>query len=324
MTTDPDPPVLDCLCAGIVVADHVCAPIAEIPRPGTLIETTDLQLTIGGCASNCAVDMVRLGLTTAVAGTIGDDILGRFIHEALSAVGVDCRFLESRSDLATSSTLVINVTGEDRRFIHTTAANAHFTTETITDTILDRTRILYLGGYCLTPEPTAARVTDLFTRARARGVTTVLDVVVPGPGDYAHRLAPVLPVTDYFLPNDLEARLLCGIDDPLEQAEAFREAGAVTVVVTCGDRGAVLTGPHGRWRVGAHDVPFVDGTGSGDAFVAAFVLALLDDAPPPRCLAYGSAAGAMCVQSTGATTGMPDAVTLQRFVDEKPLSVESF
>ncbi|MFP6766776.1 MAG: sugar kinase [Planctomycetaceae bacterium] len=323
MTTDLALPVLDCLCAGIVVADHVCAPIAEIPKPGTLIETPQLQLTIGGCASNCAVDMTRLGLAAAVAGTIGEDVLGRFIREELTDAGVDCTFLESRPDLATSGTLVINVTGEDRRFIHTTAANAHFTTETITDAILERSRVLYLGGYCLAAEPTATRVTDLFTRARDRGVTTILDVVVPGPGDYVDRLATVLPVTDYFLPNDDEAGLLSGIADPGKQAEAFRQAGATTVVVTCGARGAVLVGPQDRWRAGAHDVPFVDGTGSGDAFVAAFVLALLDGAPPTRCLEFGSAAGALCVQSTGATTAMPDANTLRRFVDTSVLPIET-
>ena len=104
-----------------------------MPAPGVLVETSALHLSIGGCAANCAVNMTRLGLATAVAGTIGDDILGRFVREVLHDAGVDCSILEVRDDLATSATQVINVLGEDRRFIHATGANAHFTTDTITD-----------------------------------------------------------------------------------------------------------------------------------------------------------------------------------------------
>ncbi|HCD02699.1 MAG TPA: hypothetical protein DER64_19470, partial [Planctomycetaceae bacterium] len=163
---------LDCLCAGIVVADHVGAPIDRLPLPGMLAETASLHLSIGGCAANCAVDMTRLGLATAVAGTIGNDILGRFVREVLDEAGVDCSILEIRDDLHTAATQVINVLGEDRRFIHATGANAHFTTATITDEILQRTRVLYLGGYCLADQPAAAQVADLFGRARRLGVIT--------------------------------------------------------------------------------------------------------------------------------------------------------
>lgn len=313
---------LDCLCAGIVVADHVCAPVAELPAPGVLIETSALHLSIGGCAANCAVNMTRLGLATAVAGTIGDDILGRFVREVLHDAGVDCSILEVRDDLATSATQVINVQGEDRRFIHATGANAHFTTDTITDDVLEHTRVLYLGGYCLTPEPTAERVANLFARARQRGVITMLDVVIPAPGDYAHRLDAVLPATDYFVPNDDEARLLCGLVDPGDQARAFLDAGANHVAITCGDRGSVMLGPHGGLRATAHPVPLIDGTGGGDAFASGFILALLDDGSPEDCLRLGTAAGACCVQATGATTGIPDAASLRQLAADTPLEIE--
>lgn len=315
---------LDCLCAGIVVADHVCAPISELPGPGMLAETSALHLSIGGCAANCAVDMTRLGLAVAVAGTIGNDILGRFVRDVFQDAGVDCSILEVRDDLDTSATQVINVQGQDRRFIHAPGANTHFTTETITDAVLQRIRVLYLGGYCLTQEPTADRVAGLFTRARRLGVITMLDVVIPAPGDYSHRLESVLPVTDYFVPNNDEARLLCGLEQPIDQARTFQEAGASHVVITSGDRGSVLLGPTGGLRMPAHQVPLVDGTGGGDAFASGFILALLDNAPPEDCLRLGTAAGACCVQVTGATTGMPDAETLRKLAADTALEIESF
>ena len=316
-------PQLDCLCAGIVVADHVCAPVERLPEPGELVETSRLELTIGGCASNCAVDMARLGLRTAVAGTVGTDVFGQFVQDTLEDAGVDCRCLISRDDVDTSGTLVINVTGEDRRFIHATAANAHFTTEAISDELLSTTRVLYLGGYCLASEPPATDVVALFRRARQGGVITILDVVTPGPAAYWPRLVDVLPETDLFFPNDDEARLICGLEDPLAQADYFCEAGAGTSVITCGSQGSILVGPEGRWQAGVHPVPLVDGTGSGDAFVSGYILALLQGCDPPTCLRYGTALGASCVQATGATTGVSDADTLIRFVADHPLSLES-
>ena len=115
-------PRFDCFCAGIVVADHVCSPVAHLPAAGELVETNKLELTIGGCASNCAVDMAILGLKTAVAGTVGRDVFGQFVRDTLETSGVDCHCLQTRDDVDTSGTLVINVAGEDRRFIHATAS----------------------------------------------------------------------------------------------------------------------------------------------------------------------------------------------------------
>ena len=69
---------------------------------------------------------------------------------------------------------------------------------------------------------------------------TVLDIVQPGPGDHWAKLESVLAETDVFLPNEDEAAALTGLDDPMEQAERFADAGARTVVITCGGAGSVL------------------------------------------------------------------------------------
>src|SRR5438552_486359 len=52
----------DVLCAGIVVADHVCNPIPRVPAAGELVLTDRFLLTIGGCAANVAVDLTRMGV----------------------------------------------------------------------------------------------------------------------------------------------------------------------------------------------------------------------------------------------------------------------
>ena len=311
----------DCLCAGIIVADHVCEPIERVPGPGELVLTARTELAIGGCASNVAVDLARLGRRVAVVGRVGDDVFGDFVGRALESAGVDCRHLARSQTAETSGTLIINTRGEDRRFIHSKGANDEFTGREISRELIAGARVLYLGGFGLNALLTAANVQTLFEQARDAGVITVLDVVLPGPADYWSLLRPVLPWTDVFLPNEDEAALITGSDDPLQQAEQFRAAGAGTVVVTCGGRGAVLVSPSVRLRAEGYCVDFVDGTGSGDAFDAGYIHGLLDGCPPDDCLRYGSALGASCVRATGATNGVFNHLQLDEFVATNELSI---
>ena len=48
------------LCAGIVVADHLCTPISHVPAAGELVKADGMLLTIGGCAANAAVDLAKM------------------------------------------------------------------------------------------------------------------------------------------------------------------------------------------------------------------------------------------------------------------------
>jgi len=315
------PPITDCLCAGIVVADFICAPVSHVPEAGGLVMTDAISLAIGGCASNVAVDLARLGRKPVVVGRIGADMPGRFVREELAASGVDTRHLVD-SPGQTSSTLVVNVCHEDRRFIHAFGANALFDASEITPELVRTSKVLYLGGFGLMPRLAGDRVADLFRLARQVHVPTVLDVVVPDPGACRAQLLEVLPWTDVFLPNADEARLLSGIADPLDQARHFRNAGAGTVVITCGNQGAVLASRSETLRAGIFPAEFIDGTGSGDAFAAGFIWGLIEGCSAERCLEMGSALGASCVRRSGATTGVFTRSELEEFLSHNRLRVE--
>ena len=310
---------VDRLCAGIVVADHVCEPIDHLPHAGELVLTARTHLTIGGCAANVAIDLARLGRKTAVVGRIGDDFFGRFIADGLQAAGVDPGHLRVAPMEATSCSMIVNIRGEDRRFIHARGANRTFTGKEISSDMLRRSRSLYVGGYCLSDEPSPANVAALFRTAVECGVKTILDVVLPEPGDYWPFLAPVLPWTDVFLPNNDEGEAITGRKEPLSQALCFLEAGAKVVIVTCGSEGSVAASPEGNFRAGRFDVAQVDGTGSGDAFAAGYIHALLEGAGVAQCVQVGAALGASCVRTAGATTGVFDAHELDDFLKSHAL-----
>src|SRR5688572_3275059 len=117
---------VDVLSCGIVVADHVCTPITHVPAAGELVMAERMLLTIGGCAANAAVDLVKMEVSAAVVGKVGGDRFGRIVADMLGDHGVDVSLLSASATADTSQTLIVNVAGQDRRFIHTFGANAEF------------------------------------------------------------------------------------------------------------------------------------------------------------------------------------------------------
>ena len=312
---------IECLSVGLLVADHLCEPIARLPKAGELVLSDRLQLNIGGCASNAAMDLARVGVRVGVVGCVGDDIFGQFVVDTLNSGGVETSSIKRLTGIGTSGTLIVNVAGEDRRFIHAIGANGRLTAA---DVPLDRVRqakVLYVGGYFVTPALEQEALAELFRQARRAGVTTVLDVVLPGPGDYWPGLARLLTETDVFLPNDDEAKIITGLDDPRRQALKFLDAGVRTVVITCGGEGTVLVGEGLRVQTGAHRVQYVGGTGAGDAFDAGYIAGLLAGADPLESLAWGSALGASCVRSISATDSVFTRQEALAFMRDNPLKI---
>src|SRR6202790_3918274 len=225
------------LSAGIIVADHVCTPIPRLPAAGHLVMADRMLLTIGGCAANAAVDLVKMEVPTAVVGRVGGDVFGRVVADMLRGHGVDVSAIAVSVQADTSQTLIVNVAGEDRRFINTFGANAEFRAGDIPLDRVARCRVLYVGGYLIMPNLNQEELIPVFAAARQAGARTVLDVATPGPADYLSRLDRLLPHVDVFLPNDHEAGLITGERDPLRQAETFHRMGAGTAIVTLGGDG---------------------------------------------------------------------------------------
>lgn len=310
------------LCAGIVVADHVCTPIDHLPSAGELVMAERLLLTIGGCAANVAVDLAKMGVAASVVGRVGGDLFGRVVTEMLREARVDVSLLQVSPEADTSQTLIVNVVGQDRRFIHTFGANGDFRARDIPLEQATRCRVLYLGGYLVMPRMTQDELIPVFAAARAAGARTVLDVVTPGPADYLPHLDRLLPHVDVFMPNDHEAELMTGERDPVRQGECFRRLGANTVIITRGGEGAVLVGPTTRLRSGAFTMPFVDGSGGGDAFAAGYICGMLRDQDEVGCLRVASALGASCVRAVGTTTGVFTRDECEAFLKQNALKIE--
>ena len=310
-------------CAGIIVADTICGPIAQLPAEGQLTIVDEMPTKIGGCAANVAVDLAKQGVDAELVGCVGNDPAATALRQAISTAGVGCDAMVSVNGLPTSTTVILLVEGEDRRFIHTFGANTAFGMQHVHRDWLGGLGIFYLGGLFVLPSLDPAELVDTLTFCREHGVVTVVDVVVGEQFDQHEVLRQVLPHTDYFLPNDDEARRMTGKDQPLDQLRVLAELGAAQVIITCGEDGCIAASEGRYWRATAHRMDVIDPSGCGDAFASGVITALGSDAGLADVIRYASAIGAAATQARGTTDGVCSCAEAKAFVQAYPLEVES-
>ena len=311
----------DVLCVGLLVADLFVPPLPRLPNPGELQLVDDMLLSTGGCAANAAMDLARLGTRVAVAGKLGNDFFAGFVRQELEAKGVETTSIRLSATAPTSRTVILPVTGQDRRYIHAVGANAELRVDDVDLDQMARARVLYVGGYLLFPKFEPAALAELFHFARERGIRTVLDVAGPRAEQSLESLAQVLPVTDVFLPNQDEAAVITGENDPWRQSEILLECGATTIVITRGADGVVVRSRQAAFSAAALPIDFVDGSGAGDAFDAGYIVGLLEGWDLERTVAFASAVGASACTRLGTTPGVFTRAEALDFLARHPLNV---
>jgi sugar/nucleoside kinase (ribokinase family) len=297
---------MDAVCLGILVADLFASPVNELPGPGQLTLTERFVLGSGGCASNTAKCLRRLGRTVNVLGKVGEDILGDFVLRDLEVHGIETGNISRSARRQTSSTVILNVRGQDRRYLHAVGANADFTLADVPVEALDGARVLYVGGFLAMPGFGATDLGKLFQAAHERGILTVLDVVIPaGAACSVDTIKPALQHADYFFPNEDEAWAITGITDPGGQAGAFcRLNPRMTVVITRGKQGSLAKSGSVVMDTPAFPVESIDESGAGDAFTAGFITALLEGWPLDLTLRFAHVVGASCTRALGCIDGV--------------------
>ena len=307
------------LCVGILVADVFVPPLERLPAAGELISTEDFLLQPGGCAANTAIVLGRLGVRAAVCGRVGDDLLGEFVERDLRARGIDTSGIRRTEGAATSKTVIVPVVGEDRRFIHTFGANAALTAEDIDADALEAAEAIYVGGYLILPSLGADELAERLREARARGTRIVLDVAVPaGQSLSLDAAAPLLPLADYFVPNDDEAFALTGERDPRRQAERFLEHGANAVLIKLGERGVYVRDRDVELEMHAPPLQAVEPSGAGDAFAAGLMLGLLEGWELERSVRFACVIGGSACTALGCWAGVFTRAEAEEFIAANP------
>lgn len=263
------------------------------------------RLMLGGSAVITAVAAARLGARVALVGCIGTDWIGRALVEEITAQGVQCRVRTGAPGTPTSLTVVVS-RATDRAILTTNSTLGLLDCSAVPADLLADCRHLHVGGYFLLP-----RLWDglpgLFDQAHSLGVTTSIDPNWDPAEKWQGNLAATLPLTDVFLPNLAEARLISGEDDPAEAARILAGNGR-TVVVKMGGSGAMARRHESVEWAGSPVLEAVDATGAGDNFNAGFLVGRLSAFDLRRTLGLAVACGSLSTRDYGGT-GQP--VTLE-------------
>ena len=292
-----------------------------MPNAGQIVETSLMELCLGGCAANTAYDLAKLGVDVCLGGCIGEDPFGDFLLRTLEEAGVQTTGVNRCSQATTATSAVINVEGDDRRLISVVGANRLFKSSMIPEGLIESAAVIHIGGFLLLDALESVQTQERLEQARANGALVVLDVIEVNDPLAMERVQRVLPFTDVVLPHRDEAALLTGRKNPWDQAQMFRDAGASTVVITDGAQGTYVVTDELRLRSDAYPTSFLGGTGAGDAFDAGFIAGYLNGEDLKGCLPCGSAMGASCVRSTSATSSVFSKEEALRFMGDHTLHI---
>lgn len=293
---------IDLLVVGDCNPDLVLAGASVRPAFGqgeTWVE--EARLVVGGTSSITACGAARLGLRTAMAGVVGDDLFGRFMLAELARMGVDTAPMITDPGQPTGLSTVLVEPG-DRATLTFRGTIGALAPAMVPDELLARTRHVHSGGYFL--QGAAALLTDVFQRARTAGATTSLDPGADPDGRWDGGLSGLLPHLDHLLPNDAEARALTGLASAEEAAIRLAAAGPA-VLVKCGANGVLAAAGGEIHRASALPVDAVDTIGAGDSTNAGWLAGILHGWPAGRAARLAAICGSLSVRGAGGTAAQP-------------------
>ncbi len=274
----------------------------RIPQPGETIIGSDLCTVPGGKGANQAVAAARLGVQVSMVGRVGCDAFAESLRNNLSAANVDHSFVIQDPEAATGVALIVVDDGGQNSIVVASGANAWLTPA---DVDAAESAIATADALLLQLESPLETVTQAAEIARTHGVTVILN---PAPA----RSLPVelLAMVNVLIPNEIETALLTGlpVGDQAQTeaaATALLDLGVGTVILTLGERGAMLAQERRTELFPAFAVTPVDTTAAGDAFVGGFAVALAEGRTLAEAVRWGNAAGALATTKLGAQPSMP-------------------
>jgi ribokinase len=289
--------------------------VARMPRPGETIPGRDFQTIPGGKGANQAAAAARLGGRVAMVGRVGNDAFGPPLIENLKRLGADTGHVHLDGAAATGTAMIVVDDAGQNSIVIAAGANGCVGREDVDriDRLLSRAQCLLLQF-----EVPLDAVQYAMERARGHGVKVILN---PAP---ARSVPPgFLSGVDYLIPNESEASLLSGIQvrdlaSAEEAACRLQSDGGPVVILTLGERGALLVSRETVCHVPAHRVEAVDTTAAGDAFIGGLAMGLVQGYPLEEAVRYATCAGTLAVTRFGAQTSLPSAEEVWTLYNQAP------
>lgn len=249
----------------------------------------------------------RMGVETAILGSIGADSFGDVLLRRLISGGTATNLVKRHPTLPTGTAHVgYNPDGSRDFVFHIAGSAAEDIRPEDVEHLLFDADALHISGATLGSE--ALRATALTAIETAKKSRTPLSFdpnlrqeLMTDPEAFK-AIKTAIGAAAWLFPSEDDLRALAPNTAPLEIASNWSESGK-TVVMTQGAAGASLFAAGQRQYIPAPSVTEIDPTGAGDAFAATFVASLLTGIDEKAALALAVKAGANAVTKLGPMEG---------------------
>ena len=278
---------VDVVVVGSANLDLV-ARTSRLPKPGETVSGSHFFEACGGKGVNQAIAAARAGAKTAFIGALGRDNAGETLLAALVNDGVDVSAVQRVSAPTGRALIGVSDDGENSIIVVPGANHA------INVDDIEKNRSLISSAKVLlcqleVPLSVVQRAFELAGSSTTR-------ILNPAPAQtLPHSL---LSVVDIVTPNEHEVEILGGVDE-------LRSLGIQTVIVTQGEKGAMVVDATGTRQVDPFKVTPVDSTGAGDAFCGMLAARLAIGETLANALRSAVISGALATQIEGAVPSLP-------------------
>lgn len=276
--------------------------LERMPLPGETVLGDRLEIFSGGKGLNQAVAAARSGGEVTMVGVLGNDANSTTLREVLIKEKINHDHVKEISGFCGTAVIEVDKKGQNR-IIVISGANAELKAESVTEELLNsiNDKKILLAQL----ESPISELKSIFKSAKARGFYNILN---PAPATKLSK--EFLSVTDLLVPNQFEAEFLTGIkvvdvESAAAAGKMLIDQGVNSVLITRGEEGAVLIVTDSKSVFKAFKVSPVDTTAAGDAFCGALAVAISEGVDLDSAIRFACAAGALSVQSVGATPSLP-------------------
>lgn len=282
----------------------------RLPKMGETVSGTASGFFSGGKGANQAVEAARLGAQVFMIGKVGKDERGDFLRASLKKEKINTDHLMTSDEYATSTCCIHVDKNGNNAIIVAPQANEHISAEEIQNCRdLISSADIFITQMQVNEEAISAAVQI----ASDAGVPIVLN---PAPAKKG--LESLFEKVDYITPNETEAEFYAGLPAKKENlnrvAAYFHNKGVKNVIMTLGSKGAYYSAEGVCGIAPAFHVQAVDSTAAGDAFNAAFSIAIASGSGLLEAIRYGNAAGALAATKRGSQVSLPTGQEVEQFL----------
>ncbi|MDA1013352.1 MAG: ribokinase [Planctomycetota bacterium] len=292
---------------------------AKLPAPGETVLGDEFYAVPGGKGANQAVaaGLANDERPVAFIAAVGDDEHGRNAMLGLSRANVRTDLISRIEGVPSGVALImVNHAGENVISV-ASGANALLTPAMIAaldDGLFDSARV-FLS--CL--ESPLETVAAGLARAKSHALRTILN---PAPASRDLIAAGVLKNVDLLTPNETELQVLVDrmVESDADTIVAARELmrhGCGGVIVTMGNRGALIVDRNNAEHIPAFEVEAIDSTAAGDVFNGVLAVELAAGHSLLDAARMASAAAAMSVTRRGAQSSIPNRQEMLAFLADR-------